>query len=209
MPSSLSRAMQATPVTIVLIAINLVVFVLGTFLVGQPAYIYSMQGLSVLGILYGRWWTLLTSMFMHGGLTHLLCNMVSLYYLGSIMERLYGSRRFLGLYLVAGVVGGLVFVAYNYALGVNGRCIGASGAIFGLFGAYGILLFLESRKPAILPQEAARQSLQSFLGLLAVNVLIGFTPGIAWEAHFGGLVSGALIGWFLYRGKLRERAQRV
>ena len=209
MPRDLRSMFTNAPATTVLVAINVVVFVLSLLLTGNALRVYNAQALSVAGVLNGRWWTFLTSMFMHGGLTHILCNMISLYWLGMLMERLYGTRQFLGLYLISGIVAGIVYVVYYYLLGVNGRVVGASGAIFGLFGAYGVLLLCERRKPLVLPAAATASSLQQFIGLLVVNVLIGFTPGIAWEAHFGGLATGALIGWLLYRGMRRRILERV
>ena len=208
MPQDLRSFFRAAPATAILIAINIVVVFLSLVLVGYPARVYNAQALSVLGVLNGRWWTFVTSMFMHGGLVHILCNMISLYWMGTLLEKLYGSRRFVCLYMISGIVAGIVYVAFNYMLGVNGRVVGASGAIFGLFGAYGVLLLCERRKPLLFPQGATSASLQQFGGLLVMNVLIGFTPGIAWEAHFGGLVCGAVIGWLLYRDLRAKRLER-
>lgn len=202
MPTDLRSATARMPATIALIAVNVAVFIMASLLTGQAARVYSMQALSLVGLMSGRWWTLVTSMFMHGSLTHILFNMVSLYYLGYAMERLFGTRRFLALYFVSGIVGGLTYVAWSYLTGSMGRVVGASGAIFGLFGAYGVVLVAQSVRTG---QASARSNLGSYLGMLAFNVLYGFTGGIAWQAHFGGLVAGAVMGFFMYRSLMRGR----
>lgn len=208
MPSDLKSATARMPATIALIAANVAVFLLANLLTGQAARVYSMQALSLWGLAHGRWWTLLTSMFMHGSLTHILFNMFSLYYLGYTMERLFGSRSFLGLYFVSGLAGGLAYVAWSYLTGAAGWVIGASGAIFGLFGAYGVILAAESVRPVLFRQASAKSSLGSFLAMLAFNVIYGFTGGIAWQAHLGGLAAGAVLGFVLYRRLLRRAFRR-
>lgn len=101
-------------------------------------------------VMQGRFWTLLTSMFAHAGLFHLFINMLSLFYLGSLTERIIGKKRFILFYLLAGVVGSAFYVAFAY-LGtftgltslfgdVNISAVGASGAIFGLLGILAVLL---------------------------------------------------------------------
>ena len=208
MPTDLRTLVKKLPVTFALIALCVAVYLVGLFITGPAARVYNAGALSVWGVMAGRWWTLVTSMFMHGSAIHLLCNMVSLYYLGSLIERLYGSPKFCALYFASGIVGGLVYLLVNYLEGSHSYAVGASGAIFGLFGAYGVLLAAEYARPMLFRQEASRSSLTSFLTMLAMNVFISLTPGIAWEAHLGGLAAGALIGlayYLLLRRKISER----
>lgn len=215
----LKKELKRMPVTSVLIGICVVVYLVAQFLTGDAAQLYLSGRLLVYPlapglVIIGPWWTLLTSMFMHGSVLHLACNMLSLYWMGRLMERLYGSLRFVLLYLVSGVAGGACYMLVHILTGQAGAAVGASGAIFGLFGAGAILFFLESRKPFFFPQSVSRMQLNSFFGLIVANVFISLTPGIAWEAHLGGLVAGALVGalmyWSFRRGatkRLRARAQ--
>ena len=198
-------AFKRTPATLTLVIVNVVVFLIAQVLTGPAYRLYSYQALSVITIEAGWWWTLVTSMFMHGSVMHILFNMFSLYWLGLTMERVLGSAKFLVTYFASGIAGGLTYLAWCYLSGSVGWAIGASGAIFGLFGAYGVMLLVESRRPMFLNQASARQSLTQFLVLLAVNVLYGFTGGIAWQAHLGGLVVGAILGYVFYLQLRRTR----
>ena len=126
--------------------------------------------------------TLITSMFMHGDLTHLGMNMLGLWLFGSVIEREIGSI-FVGLaLLVSGIAGGLAFIALE--AGSHTQVVGASGSVFGIMGA--LLLLHVLRRSG---------SVGAVLVLVAVNTVYGFVvPGIAWQAHLGGLVAGAAMG---------------
>ena len=136
----------------------------------------------------GQWWRLLTSVFLHGGLMHLLANMYGLFYIGSILEPLLGRTRFLGAYLICGIFGSLASVGW-YEATVS---VGASGAIFGMYGLFLALLLAKKFHP-----EFAQTFLSSTLIFVAFNLLMGFQGGIDNAAHIGGLVSGFAAGWFL------------
>lgn len=209
MPQDWRTAFRTAPATLVIAAACIAVFAVKLLVdasgVGRVAY-YSLS-CSVLGMLYGRWWTLVTSMFMHGSAVHLLCNLVSLYWMGVVLERLFKTPRFLALYFASGVAGNLAFFAFNLAQGVNASAVGASGAIFGLFGAYAVIALIETRRPLLIPREAARSQLRSMVGLLVINVAVSLTPGIAWEAHLGGLAVGTAVGALMYLA-LRRRLLR-
>jgi rhomboid protease GluP len=138
----------------------------------------------------GEFHRLLTSMFLHIGLIHLLFNSYALYVVGQDVERLYGSARFLVIYFLAGLGGSLA----SFVLGTGAISAGASGAIFGLFGA-SIAYFSLHRKTFGARGQA---QLRSLLMLAGVNLFLGFTiPGINNLAHMGGLAFGALLGWIL------------
>lgn len=135
-------------------------------------------------------WQLVTAMFAHSSIEHLLMNMVSLWWLGTLLERMQGSIRFALVYLVSGVVGNLAFAFIG-----NGYAVGASGAIFGLLGAVALMLY--SMRENVL----ARSMFGGLMAMLALNIVNSFVPGIALEAHFGGLVAGAAVeGLFLLLG---------
>ena len=137
----------------------------------------------------GEVWRLLTAMFLHIGLMHLAFNSYALFIEGIEVERLYGRARFLVVYLLAGLWGSL----FSFALG-KGISAGASGAIFGLFGAL-IAYFVRHRD---MFGAFGRQRLFSLLGVVGVNLFLGFSnPGIDNLAHLGGLLSGAVLGWGL------------
>lgn len=137
----------------------------------------------------GQVWRLFTAMFLHVSEIHLLFNAYALLVLGTEVERLYGSARFLSIYLLAGLWGGLLSFALGTALSA-----GASGAIFGLLGAM-VAFFLRQRE---IFGSWGRQRLLNLLGVAAFNLVLGFTvPHIDNLAHLGGLVSGTVIGWLL------------
>lgn len=142
-------------------------------------------------------WRLLTAMFLHGGFLHIGLNMLALWMIGRILEPLVGRWRFLALYLISGL-GGSVACAL---LVPTTPVVGASGAIFGLFGA---LLVISRHLGA---------DITSIAVVIGVNLVIGFIPGfgIAWQAHVGGLVAGAACALVLTRtrGVRQQRLQVV
>ncbi|MBM7838145.1 rhomboid protease GluP [Alkalihalobacillus xiaoxiensis] len=129
----------------------------------------------------GEWWRLVTSMFLHIGLIHLLFNGMALYFLGTAVEQLFGSIRFLFIYFIAGISGSIVSFAFNDSVSA-----GASGALFGLFGA---LLYFGLKQPALFYRTLGR----NIIFLLGFNLILGFVvPGIDNGAHIGGLIGGFL-----------------
>ena len=191
---------RSFPVTCVLIGACIVVFVVLEVLGLLQGYaLYNAGVLTPVALEQGRWYTLLTSMFMHGGILHLLCNMVSLYYAGSIIEDVFGPVRYLVIYFVAGIAGGLASMAMMVATGrMEAGVVGASGAIFGLFGVYAYLLAREYHAPVVLMHAPSADDVKDVLVLVGANILIGLSPGIAMEAHLGGLAAGLLVGIPLY-----------
>lgn len=135
-------------------------------------------------------WRLVTPLLVHGGLFHLAMNMLALYVIGRSLETMLGRWRFLALYLISGI-GGSVAVAVISPLT---PVVGASGAVFGLFGA----LLVIGRK--------AGANMTGILVILGINLVIGFIPGfhIAWQAHIGGAVVGALVA-LIFAGTHRSK----
>ncbi len=145
---------------------------------------------------YTEPWRMVTSLFVHspGSLLHIGFNMISLFIVGPILERLIGRARFLALYLVSGF-GGSVGVLL---LAPTTPVLGASGAIFGLLGAFFVL------------QRGLGGNSVQILVLIGINLVIGFLPGsnIAWQAHVGGLITGAAIA-FVYLRTRRTTQRRT
>ncbi len=138
--------------------------------------------------LHGEWWRLITSCFLHGGAIHLAFNMYVLWDLGRMTERTYGSPGFALVYLVAGIGGSFASVMLNPQV----NSVGASGAVFGVAGAF--LAFLLRNRKKIEP-SISQNLRRSLLTFLLINLAIGFSiPGIDQAAHVGGLVTGFISG---------------
>ena len=143
-----------------------------------------------MGILAGEYWRAGTSMLLHGGLLHIAVNGYALYVLGIVLEKLYGTRRYLLLFFMSGLAG----AAASY-LFTPQNSVGASGAIFGLLGA---AVVFGLRFKTVLPARVRRALTRGLLPWVALNVAIGFIyPNIDNAAHMGGLVGGSLIALFL------------
>jgi membrane associated rhomboid family serine protease len=202
--TTLPGLMRLAPVTMTLIAINVVVFLLlvatGASFTGSGESLthfrfeqYDLNAFynghtMVKGIAGGAYWRIFTAMFVHYGIVHIGLNMLSLYFIGVGLERRIGSLRFAAIYFVAGIGGG---VATYLLSGVNVNSAGASGAIFGLLGAY-----------AVVARRARTGELGSIGGLIVFNLVFSFAvPGISITDHIGGLVTGGVLAAILYGGK--------
>lgn len=131
----------------------------------------------------GDYYRLLTSMFLHIGIMHLLCNMYSLYIIGKEVENVFGKWKYLVIYILSGIAGSILSLAFNH----NTICAGASGAIFGLLGA--LLYFGYYYRPYL-----GATLTKSIIPVIAINLIIGFLDsGIDNSAHIGGLVGGLLV----------------
>lgn len=130
----------------------------------------------------GEYYRLITCMFLHIGIVHLLCNMYSLYIVGNSVENLFGKVKYLIIYFISGICGSILSLAFCH----NTISAGASGAIFGLLGA---LLYFGYYYRAYLGSTIKNSVIQVIL----INLIIGFmVPGISNAAHIGGLVGGIL-----------------
>ena len=161
----------------------------GAGLVSQPGVVLVLGALVPEFVAEGQAWRLVTSTFLHSGITHLALNMLSLYFLGSFAEVAFGRGRFLALYLVSGIAGGL---AYLYFGPFQVPAVGASGAIFGLLG--GVFGFTIRQGTFSTQNPIIRQ----LLILTALNLFLGATiPNVSNTAHVGGLVGGLVYGFLL------------
>ncbi len=182
-----------TPVvTYTLIAANVAVFVLDMASRGlQRDFVLWAPAVAA-----GDYYRLITSAFVHFGIAHILFNMWALYVLGPPLEQHLGRLRFAALYGLS-ALGGSVLV--YLAAPISAQTAGASGAVFGLFGA----TFVVARR--------LKLDIRWLIILIAANVVITFTvPGVSWQGHLGGLVTGALIAAaYVYPPKERRAAVQI
>lgn len=141
-------------------------------------------------IAQGEYWRLLTAMFLHGNLVHILFNGFALFALGPEAERIYGTPRFLTIYFLAGIAGSIASYAFSAS-----PSVGASGAIFGLIGCLAMFYYTARR----ILGDFGRMQLQSMIAIIVINLLLGFSAATVIDnyAHVGGLLGGALVGWLL------------
>ncbi len=152
---------------------------------------YSLWPIGIAG--RGEYYRLITSIFVHAGLLHLGMNMLVLWIVGRSLEPVLGHVRFLTVFFVAGFGGAVASYWFNSPM-VAG--VGASGAIFGLFGA----MFMIGRELRVNTQEVVT--------MIGLNLVLGFViPGVDWHAHVGGLITGALVGWTLIPGRRKPVIQ--
>ena len=171
------------PVVSTIIAINFIVYII-TMLpnIGNNIF-YAGASVNYL-IGDGQWWRIITSMFLHLGFMHLLFNMFSLFLFGPELEKIAGKMRFLTIYFLAGIFGNVA----TFVIQDNGYAsVGASGAIYGIFGAFAALVYYTRRT---MPQLK-----QVILPLIIISVIMTFiAPNINVSGHLGGLVTGFLLG---------------
>ena len=140
-----------------------------------------------------RPWTIITSIFIHAGFGHIFGNMITLYFFGSFLHRLIGSGRFLLVYFVGGIVGNVLYLLLGDSLSI---AVGASGAVYAIAGVLVVMMpRLTVRLYFIIPMPL-------WVVVLIFFVVWSFIPGVAWEAHMGGLAVGLIAGYF-FRKKLR------
>jgi rhomboid protease GluP len=182
-------------VTYAIIAINVIVFIA---MAANGVSIFSPTGPDIIkwGGNYGPytytgdWWRLLSSVFVHIGIIHLLFNMFVLCYAGIFLEPMLGRLRFTVAYLCTGIGGSLVSLWWHHEPLVSA---GASGALFGMFG-----LFIGLLSTNLIPQKVRRPLLQNIAIFVGYNLLFGLKSNVDNAAHIGGLISGLVIGYFFY-----------
>lgn len=199
-----------------LILINVLVFVfvfpLLLFSFGEELikYVAISPELFVQGFV----WTLLTSMFMHGNLSHLFVNMISMFFIGNFVEKLIGRKRFFWFYMISGIIAGLTFVSFAYlglfvkngtAIfgGVDAFAVGASGALFGLGGLLAVLIpKLKVLVLFIIPMPMWIAMAVLMFGIWVISAASGLPVGNT--AHFGGLIVGLIYGFYLRKKYSRK-----
>jgi membrane associated rhomboid family serine protease len=181
---------EGAVVTKVIIGINLGVFVLGLVfgplltqwlvLLGGDSFV-GVSGGEVPGVSGGGYWRIVTSAFLHLEIWHLAVNMFSLWILGPMLEQLLGREWFATLYVIAAIAGGAAAYAFTPP---SVPVVGASGAVFGLFGAMVVLA------------RRMRADMSWFFGVLLINIVLNvvFRSFLSWQAHLGGFVAGLAVG---------------
>lgn len=198
----------------IIILINVILFFAFFILINIKVLNWDDVAIMPSNILAGKYlWTFLTSMFMHAGFFHLFVNMLTLFFVGSLVQKIIGTRRYVSFYLLSGIFAGLVFVlsVFVFPADLNTYAVGASGALFGLIG---LLMFLTPNLsvyamfiPIPIKLKYAAPGMLVLLWLISIagNIPIGNM------AHLGGLVAGLVYGFYLrkkYRNKIKMISQR-
>jgi membrane associated rhomboid family serine protease len=169
-----------------IIALNVAIFIITWIRPEETIYFLGLRP----SLLSQQPWTIISSIFVHGSIWHILFNMISLYFLGSFFIRAAGERNFLAVFFLGGLAGNILFalLANPYSTG-----IGASGAVFALGGALAVMV---PRVPVFIffipipvPLWVA----------IIIFFLLSFLPSIAWQAHLGGLLLGIIAGLIFRR----------
>jgi len=171
-----------------IIALNVLILIVTLI---RPEIVYLL-GLKP-ALLFERPWTIISSMFVHGSILHILFNMISLYFLGSFFIRAAGEKSLLAVFFLGGLAGNILFALLANPLSTG---IGASGAVFALGGALAVMV---PRVPVFIffipipvPLWVA----------IIIFFLLSFLPSIAWQAHLGGLLLGVIAG-IIFRRRRR------
>ena len=192
--------LNSLSVNFILIVVNIFVFIVLSVLSILGKISIDSFALNPSNVLAGKYlWTFLTSMFMHAGFFHIFANMLSLFFVGSLVERILGKKRYFYFYLISGLFAGVFFVLVSYLFNtdLNQYAVGASGA---LFGVVGILMFLTPNLPVYvmfipipIKMKYAAPGILVVLWLISIagNIPIGNT------AHLGGLIAGVVYGIYL------------
>lgn len=173
---SRARLLDRPRVTTTLIALNVLFWLLQLSPIGSTVEIYLAYTPIATTIAP---WQMLTAAFLHGSWLHIIFNMYTLFIFGQALEPMLGRARYLALYLVAGFGGSVAVLWFSDP---TSTVLGASGAIYGLMGAYFVFL------------RSIGEGSGQLTGLIAINLIFSFlNPGISWQAHIGGLAVGAAI----------------
>ena len=177
-----------------LIILNLLFFVATTIFPQTVPLLW----LHPLGILT-RPWTIITSAFVHGGLWHLIFNMITLYFFGSFLSRLVGDGKFLIVYFGGGITGNVFFIVLSILLSALlgsplAPVVGASGAIFALGGA--LTVMVPKLRVFVFPIPAP---IPLWAAIVGGFLILSFLPFVAWQAHLGGLIFGVIASFFFFR----------
>lgn len=195
---------KADNIILTIIAVNLVLFIATLVINGDRELI------GILGLTPAQWtsepWTILTSIFMHADVLHILFNMLALFFLGRFLCMMIGDKWFLTIFFAGGIMGSFFFIMFSTFLDTGWvTVIGASGAVFAIGGALAILA--PQMKVIIFPIPAPMPLWAAIVIMFVILTLPAVASdriNIAWEAHLGGILTGAAIGYYLRRRGLRR-----
>lgn len=210
-PKKKRKIFRSINLTTKLVILNVVCFIIFSLLISLdfiPLDYIALNPKNILENFY--FWTFFTSMFMHGGIFHLFVNMLSLFFVGSLLEKILGRRRYLAFYLIAGLFAGILFIfsPIFFPQDLNAYAVGASGALFGLIG---VLIFLTPNLPVYLMFIPIPIKMKyAAPGMLIVLWLISVAADIPIGniAHLGGLLSGIVYGIYL-KNKFPHKTQFI
>ena len=190
--------------TLALVAVNILVFIVLSFRgnTESAAFMYRHGACWAPDVQDGQYWRLVTSMFMHFGIVHLLYNMLCLFTLGDLLERICGTLRFLIIYLAGGLIGNVVSVMLALRARNMAVSAGASGCIFAVIGAILWLVILNNGRLAGI-------RLNRMVLMIVLMAAQGFMDGGTDNAaHLGGLAAGFVIGVLMFRKRRRGAGSR-
>jgi len=174
---------------LVLIAVNFLLFI-ATAVVPELIFLLGLQPVSFLL----RPWTIVTNLFIHAGLWHIIANMLTLFFFGNAVLRLVGTGRLLIVYFGGGILGNILFILLGEPFSI---AVGASGAVFAVVGA--LTMMRPKLRVFIFPIPVP---LPLWIAVIGGFLILSLLPYIAWQAHLGGLILGLIAGYFFRR---RER----
>ncbi len=213
-PKKKRKLFSSLSVTMILILINIIAFIVFLVLLSfykNPEFLYDFIAIKPSNILQGKYlWTFVTSMFMHGSFFHIFANMFSLFFIGSLVEKILGVKRYFYFYMLSGLLAGVFFVfsSFLFPADLNTFAVGASGALFGLVG---LLVLLTPNLPVFImfipipiKMKYAGPGILIVLWFISIagNVPIGNT------AHFGGLIVGIVYGLYL-KNKYKKKTKYI
>ncbi len=177
------RGFHLSPIWL-LIGINLLLLI-ATAIKPELRFLLGLQPATFLE----RPWTIVTNLFIHGGIGHILTNMITLYFFGTFLSRLIGDRKFLIIYFLGGIVGNIFYILLGSPFSI---AIGASGAVFALGGT--LTLMTPRLRVFIFPIPVP---LPLWVAVIGGFFILSLFPHVAWQAHLGGLVLGLIAGYLL------------
>jgi len=184
------QGFKLTPIWL-LITVSFLVFI-ATSINQDLVLLLGLQPVSFLA----RPWTIVTNLFVHSSLWHILANMMTLYFFGTYLYRLLGENKFLIVYFGGGILGNILFLLLGPSFSI---AVGASGAVFALGG---VLAVMRPKLPVfVFPIPAP---IPLWIAVIGGFFIISFLPYIAWQAHLVGLVFGLIAGYFF-----RKRARHL
>ncbi len=179
----------------VLIGLNVVAYIAQLATDDKVGSVFQRGAMQSYAVADGDYWRLLTAAFLHGSLLHIAFNMYALYLFGPFAEKALGTVRFIAAYITAAIASSVLVYWLERP---EVATIGASGAVFGLFGLVLLLLL------------RAKQDVTTLLVLLAINAVISLQGNISWQGHLGGFIAGCVLGAaFAYAPRDRKQAVQV
>ena len=175
----------------IIIGINLFIFIAANI---SDTLVYDLGLWAPLQLTLEQPWGIFTSMFTHVGFTHVIFNMLALYFFGSYVLNLTGLKQFLAIYLGGGLLGSIFYGLFGTLISpdIPGLAIGASGAIFALGGTLAVLTPRVKVYIMFIPIPVPL-----WIAVIGGGLIMSFMPNVAWEAHLGGLLFGLAAGFII------------